>query len=291
MFGIQPLSAGSRKREMKICGLGRCFKLKAAADRVDFEAVSMMEPKQFMWLLMLIPFSAVLLGIFIYLLRRHGATLHPAQFEDFASGGYPLPRRGFRSPFEQPCRWLAVRSRDLGAVQRALGLVHPTPCSWEEGLNEADEHKLFVSPPVNGWILVVGAGLPDPGDDVDKCHCFLMNLSRKLGHVQYFGFNRALNHHAWAIIERGFVIRAYAWAGRTLWNQGPRTAAEKDAGMVCFDYAADPSDYALRENWTLNTEKVGRLAGWWSVDPLTIAEKTWQARQGIVGNLSHSRQR
>ena len=157
-------------------------------------------------------------------------------------------------------------------------------------MTESREHKLFISSPISGWILVVGAGLPDPSEDVDRCYHFLIELSRRLGHLQFFSYNRVLNHHAWALLERGCVFRAYAWAGQTLWNQGPVTAAEKEVGMVCFDYGADPEDYALTENWMLNPEKVNRLAGWWSVDPATIGDKTRLTRHGIVGERSHSRQ-
>ena len=253
--------------------------------------MSTSEPQPFLLLLLLIPFSAVVICIVIYFARAPLRRRHLTELDDISTSlGFAQGGKGLRSPFDQPSRWLAVRSHDIGAVQNALGLIRPTPCSWEEGINEAGEHKLFISSPINGWILVVGAGLPEPAEDVDKCYLFLMELSRKLGHLQYFSFNRVLNHHAWALIERGCVFRGYAWAGRTLWNQGPLTAAERDVGMVCFGYLADPSDSALQEAWTLNTEKVGRLAGWWSIDPSTISERTWLARQGIVGDLSHSRQ-
>ena len=64
-------------------------------------------------------------------------------------------------------------------------------------------------------------------------------LSRKLGHVQFFSANRVLNHHSWALLDQGEVFRAYAWAGETLGNQGPLTAAEKD-GFV------SPRGYVVR---------------------------------------------
>ena len=65
----------------------------------------------------------------------------------------------------RPAVWLAIRSRNLHAVQAALGLSNPKPCSWLEGI--VREQKFFIAPPVNGWILVVGSGLPDASDDVD----------------------------------------------------------------------------------------------------------------------------
>lgn len=189
---------------------------------------------------------------------------------------------------ERPTLWLAIKGTDSARVQAALGLHHVTYCSWEEGLIEARERKLFISPPVNGWIVVVSSDLPEPGDDVDKCFHFLTGLSRKVGHLQYFCCNRVLNQHAWAIIDRGQVFRAYAWAGQTLWNQGPITSAEKELGLACFPYSARV-DFTQREVVLSNTEKVNALAARWSIDPANISENTWTGKeQGIVGDFSFS---
>src|SRR5258705_877130 len=155
-----------------------------------------------------------------------------------------LPRhseflRGERRPsklFTAPTRWLAIKSGNPHLVQAALGLANPKPCSWEEGLTAAHEQKLFISPPVGGWILVMGSSFPEPGEDVDKCFRFVLDLSRKLGHVQYYSIHRAVNHHAWIQTEHGVVLRAYAWSGRTLWNQGRPTRAEVELGLKCYAY-------------------------------------------------------
>ncbi len=252
--------------------------------------VSTLDAKQFIWLLMLAPFLAVV-GSLIYWFRSRRRVKSSSGPDQIVVGATTSPpRRTFRTPFDQPSRWLAVRTHDIDNVRHALGLIHAHPCSWEQGITEARDHKLFISPPISGWILVVGAGLPEPSEDVDKTYLFLMELSRKLGHVQFFSFNRVLNHHSWAIVERGCVYRGYAWAGRTLWNQGLLTAAEKDVAMACFDYTVDPTEYAHDEAWAMNAEKVSRLAGWWSIDPFCIGERTWLARPGIVGNVSHFRE-
>src|SRR5215467_13300116 len=111
----------------------------------------------------------------------------------------------------RPGRWLAIKSHNLRTVQSALGLHNPKPCSWLEGL--AADEKLFIAPPVKGWILVIGSGLPDPSEDVDVCFRFLLDISRKLGQVQFFSASPILHHHAWVRADRGHVQRAYAWAG------------------------------------------------------------------------------
>jgi hypothetical protein len=252
--------------------------------------VSAVEFKEATWLLMLIPFGIVLsTGIFfIYHAVRRSRSRKPNE-ADAPSSLEALTT--FRpSLFEQPCRWLAVKSRNPSLVQAALNLHHTTPCSWEEGLAEARQYKLFVSPCISGWVLVVGVGLPEPADDVDVCYRFLTSLSRKLGHVQFFSVNRPLSHHSWALLEYGRVYRGYSWTGATGWNQGPMTSAEKDLEITCFTYAADPNTLTANEGLNSNCDKISQLAGRWSLDPSAVPASSWKSG-GIVGELSHSRQR
>jgi hypothetical protein len=193
--------------------------------------------------------------------------------------------------FNVPSRWLAVKSANPHLVQAALGLHNPTPCSWEEGLTVLHEHKLFISPPVAGWILVMGSHLPEPGEDVDKCFRFIVDLSRKLGQVQFFSINRAVNHHAWVHADLGAIQRAYAWAGRTLWNQGKLSRAEIDLGLKCYNYGEgeDRIDFGKVDPAAVNTERVPLLASRWSLDPMSIDARMLKENQGIAGQLSRSR--
>ena len=190
--------------------------------------------------------------------------------------------------FDRPTRWMAVKCSNLQKVQNALGLNNPTPCPLSEGFSRLGEHKLFISPPVKGWILVVGNSLPDVNEDVDKLFRFLMRVGHELGSVQYFSANRVLNHHAWARIENNRVYRAYAWAGETLWNQGDRTAAEKDLELKCYEYCDNPLPYPFtaRDSHVANTEKVMQLAARWSIDPMTVNNQNLRASIGIAGDLS-----
>jgi len=186
----------------------------------------------------------------------------------------------------RPSSWLAIRSRDMVAVQIALGLRNAKPCSWAEGLVSA--RRLFIAPPVNGWTLVFGSGLPDPGDDVDGAFRFLRELSRKLGHVQFFQAEPLLQHHAWVMAEFGRIVRAYAWAGATVWNQGVKTSAETALGVKCFAYGEIPSadEWTIAEFIVANVEKVPQIARRWSLDPAEIDLRTLANAQGIAGHRS-----
>lgn len=187
----------------------------------------------------------------------------------------------------RPNTWVAVRSRNLSQVQSALGLSNPHPCTWIQGLTS--EQKLFIAPPIDGWILITGCGLPDPADDVDVCFRFLLDLSRKLGHVYFFSANPVVGSHAWARAEAGRIVRAYAWAGQTLWNQGVKSQTEIDLGLKCFRYfeeAATPVLFEQSDTVSSNVEKVPQLAAQWSIDPAAIDERTLDQACGIAGEPS-----
>jgi hypothetical protein len=186
----------------------------------------------------------------------------------------------------RPDCWLAIKSRSLLAVQSALGLHNAKPCSWIDGFMV--DRKVFIAPPVKGWILVMGSGLPNPSEDVDACFRFITALSRRLGRVQFFSTSRVVNYHAWVDARGGRVIRAYAWAGKTLWKQGRRTSAELELGLKCFDYGetADRPFFGQPDILAANVEKVPLLAARWSLDPAKIEEAALEKERGVAGEPS-----
>jgi hypothetical protein len=237
------------------------------------------------------------IGIFfVGLATRHARARRFADRANRRAGGVESELGAgslrFQPPlFDSPCRWLAIRGIHPVAVQAALNLHNPAACSWEEGLAGAREQKLFISPPVGEWVLVVGSGLPDPAEDVDRCFHLLTGVSRKLGEVQFFSLNRALQHHAWARLESGRVVRAYAWAGQVLWNQGEISGAENELLMRCFQYTetSEQTDFSRPAPVSFNAEKVPLLAARWSFDPTVMDERRFNSDQGIVGDLSETK--
>jgi hypothetical protein len=188
----------------------------------------------------------------------------------------------------RPDCWVAIKSSRVVAVQSALGLSNARPCPLSEGL--AGEKRLFIAPPVKGWILVTGSGLPDPADDVDACFRFVLQLGRTFGSVQFFSVNRVLNHHAWVRVDHGKIERAYAWVGRTVWVQGERTRAERELGLESHGYGERPDDSSYGETNGLNSnaDKLPLLAARWSLDPAEIDELHLDREYGIAGEPSRS---
>ena len=197
----------------------------------------------------------------------------------------PATRHARSLLFERPGRWLAIKANSVAEVRGALGLDETTPCSWDEGLTEAREQMLFVAPPVDGWVLVVGHSLPDPADDPDRSFHVLRRLSDRIGHVQFFSVNRIVNHHAWAIVDQGEVFRAYAWAGEVMWTQGPLTAAERELQMRVRPYASEAEHPLSSDEAGANCDRLTRLAARWGIDPAMVAEEVSGSDGGFVGRI------
>lgn len=168
---------------------------------------------------------------------------------------------------QRPPNWLAIRSLEPETVRAAL----------------PDKNGFFISPRVNGWVIVTGVNLPNPSEDVDECFRFLIAVSRKLGHVQFFYAEKFSAHHAWARMDDGCVTRAYAWAGETVWNQGAQTVVEIELGLKCFNYGehSDTEFWTTNESAAANVENVPLLAARWSLDPAILNRV-----DGIAGESS-----
>jgi hypothetical protein len=217
--------------------------------------------------------------------RRDGLNSTSARKAVAPGNSLNLPDHSFRYP-RRPEAWLAIHKRTLAEVQAALSLDGVRPAVWEEDAD--DDRTLFIMPPINGWTFVFGKGLPNPADDVDTCFRFLTCLSRQLGQVQFFCADATLSHHAWARLQSGKVLRAYAWADGTVWNQGERTPAEKELDLKCFDYTdgVSKSKWGLTDLLLSNVEKVSSLAARWSLDPAEIDDRTFAQAHGIAGRPS-----
>lgn len=242
-------------------------------------------------MLLLVLFAAAFgVGVMMYFLMRRLLRRGSGR-ADLAESVTARAEPNFAvSPLRAFCRrpdcWLAIRTRNMLAVQAALRLDKARSCSWSEGLGR--EQELFVSPPLHGWILVVGAGLPDPSDDVDKCYRFLMELSRQLGHVQLFKADPTLHHHAWARLEGGRVVRAYAWANGVIWNQGEMTKSEWSLDLRCLNYGDAPPVVAwgVNDRMAANVEKVPLLAARWSLNPAELDARLVERSRGVIGWLA-----
>lgn len=144
---------------------------------------------------------------------------------------------------------------------------------------------MFVTPAVDGWVLVVG---PDAaareGDEAAFVAPLLERLSSAFGEAQWFATFADADRHGWAVACGGVLQRAYAYSGEQghVWWHGERTRAETDHG--CFvDDPRDRSDDEVK--WWPDAACVRGLAAAWSVDPARLGERALPKSAGLVGRL------
>lgn len=199
--------------------------------------------------------------------------------------------------FGYKCQWLALKAKDTQSVVTALQLRRVTLANWSMGIKGAYSNKVFVSPVLGGWVLVIGATLPDAGDarHADKMTPMLKELSKIFEEVQYFGTHRVVEYHAWAKAQQGEIVRAYAYLGETgttLWNEGDRTPEEIELGFSFVNETsseAKDEGYWEREDLRFPSEEdVLAIAGKWSVDPL-FESNQYEPGVGVLGVLKQFR--
>src|ERR1051326_9006763 len=131
-------------------------------------------------LLLVLFFLALTTGTAMVMLIIRRTRQRPAEVPvrrpRVVNGEWTNPFRNL-AHLRRPSCWLAIKTRNLRSVQTALALHNAKPCFWREGLANAE--RLFIAPPVHGWIIVVGSDLPDPSEDVDACFRFVVGQSRK----------------------------------------------------------------------------------------------------------------
>ncbi len=186
-------------------------------------------------------------------------------------------------PFGYKTIWLAVHTNNPQAVVDALGGAS-RPATWEEGL--AESKGLFVTPPIEDWVLVTGNIPAADTTDLNARIALPTALSSRLEtEVQYFGTHRIVEWHAWARVLRGEVVRAYGYVGEsseTLFDVGEPTREERELGFAFFDERSPQAQrpgYWERANLRHPDEQdVTGLAGRWSINPTTLGER------GAVGH-------
>ena len=86
---------------------------------------------------------------------------------------------------------MAIHDALVNAVARALDLKNLQAANWEYGIwhaVESDDYAIFVTPPVNGWILAVGVPILYEADDHATER--MIKLSQQFNEAQFFASMR-----------------------------------------------------------------------------------------------------
>lgn len=234
---------------------------------------------------------AVLVAYFVA--RRTPPTVQPRRFAPVAIDSTP----DTPTSFGYKVSWLAIRTDTPESVAEALSLARLQPSNWRTGIAAAYHTGTFVSPPLDGWVLVVSFDFPDLGSrsDPERWGRALTPLAGRFTEVQYFSTHRVVEYQAWARFERGELTRAYAWLGEaaeTLIGFGNPTDEEIQLGLEFFDSRspdAEDESYWDRDDLSVPRETdVMNLAGLWSLDPTELEERTeeglgWYSKSSPFG--------
>ncbi len=189
--------------------------------------------------------------------------------------------------------WITVQGTDPKEVANFLKLKNQQRSNWKSGIKKAYEDEVFVSPPIDGYIFIVGVSLPW-ADTEEKSYTVkeLVNkLSLKYGTAYYFATHRVVEFHAWIKSVNGNIVRAYSYLGERGENtivEGDATDFESELNLI-NSFSEEFKDDNYFENEELifpNEEIVMDVAGAWSINPSTLEERNdSQEGIGILGKL------
>lgn len=208
-------------------------------------------------------------------------------------------------PFGYRMSWLAIRTRDTGAVVAALGLQEGAEAAnWDSGLGTAYDAafgagRVFVSPPVNGWTLVVSQALPSPASRrlVDKTIPLMLDLGTAFVEVQYFASYPELDFYAWARVIDGRLVRAFAINDEgVVWNKGRPSKEEAALGLKRFElrgvrgrkddtgdeivmYPTESHMMQLALKWSLDPTRLSPIDGRPALGVIAFAPSIWRAER------------
>ena len=217
--------------------------------------------------------------------------------------------------FAYKVNWFAIASNDSSLVIEALQAKSYQVANWESGLgvaipslNKRDKRNwIFVSPPLEGWVLVVGTGLPYPvmhtedrhdgiGQQFDK---LAQRLAQKFDDVQFFGSYRVVGFIAWARFLKGEMVRVFSFGEGLYANLGKQTPEEVLLKLPCLDglnlseaedkiftFIGEDEDEDSPENGVfLDETGVIEMAELWSINPLNNSFTEGQPATGFVFEL------
>ena len=183
--------------------------------------------------------------------------------------------------------WLAIQAPTTEAVAEAAGISDLRPANWRTGILAASESGVFLTPPVSGWVLIVGYSLPDLDPDRrDDWESLLRPLAARFRQVCYFGTQRVVGYNAWAKFADGQLVRALAYVGERgeiLVNEGTPTPEEitlnhKFSSLPPGPLEGSEDDYPP----TPDEEDVLDMAAAWSVSTRELPDLAPNPSSGWV---------
>ena len=183
----------------------------------------------------------------------------------------------FPVPFGYKCNWLCVKASSPLEVIERLGLKNPEPSNWDKGIEMAYNGYRFVSPVLDGYVLVVNFGM----DILTLAPELLDEKAKLFPELQFFVTQRVSDYHAWARYINGVMIRGYGWSGcdgTVFLNEGEFTPEEVRLGFINL-LPSEDADWSKYK--TPDEEYVLELAAAWGIDP-AFSNTNYQKGMGYI---------
>lgn len=179
-------------------------------------------------------------------------------------------RNNYGESFGYKIFWYAVETSKTKSVIETLGLKNVEKVGWSEGLEMAYEGDVFVTPPIDGWTLIVSSclDLPDSIDVNDPAVKLLNKLAKKYSSTaSFFGSHRVSNTAVWMYSTGGYLQRLLL----------------VEDGEVKINYG---QPFGIEEYWDiLDEDAVLEAAEKVSINPMAIETYDNVKKKGYIGEF------
>lgn len=181
--------------------------------------------------------------------------------------------------------WAAVRTENTDSLLEILKLERVRLANWVEGMRQAYNGDVFILPPIEGWILISGWGLPNPSskDGIIESKLLLDKLSEEFREAQLFGNHRVSGSAFWMKSIKGRTIRLYCIADGTNYIEGKPTEIEKKWDLIDTNSEESKSEKYWDKMIYPDAEHVLEVAKNWSINPMELEEKENIGEFGHIG--------
>lgn len=121
-------------------------------------------------------------------------------------------------PFVNFNGWLCIKGGTPQKIIKALGLKNPQEANWESGLEAASLNfmkKVFVTPMINGSVLVIGYIPFGVKNSVKEELEILDKIADNFNEMTCFATQSTVDIHVWAKYVDGKLKRGYGWLGES----------------------------------------------------------------------------
>ncbi|MBO5376935.1 MAG: hypothetical protein J6A41_00945 [Ruminiclostridium sp.] len=173
-------------------------------------------------------------------------------------------------PFVEFNGWLCIKGGTPQEIIKTLGLKNSYEANWESGLKAASENfmkKVFVSPVINGCVLVIGYIPFGVKNSVKEELAVLDKIADKFDEMTCFATQSTVDIHVWAKYVNGKLKRGYGWLGESgvvYLNQGNPTPEEVRLG---YDKLITDTDCDWETAQFADTEHVFTMSKEWGISP------------------------